>query len=382
MTTSIAIIGAGLGGLLLARVLHVHGIAATVYEADASAGARTQGGLLDIHDFNGQIALKAAGLHAQFVAHIHAGGQATRVLDLHGTVLSDQADDGTGGRPEILRGDLRQILLDALPADSVRWGHKLTTITPVGDGQHALHFAHGARVTADLLVGADGAWSKVRPLLSNATPTYTGLTYVETSLTPTNPAHAAAARAVGTGAMFALTPGQGVMAHCEPGGVLHAYVALQRPEDWFAELRNADSASVRRRIAEEFAGWAPELTALITEGDGAPVIRPTYTLPADHRWSRKPGLTLLGDAAHLMVPSGEGANLALYDGAELARAIVASPNDLEAALLAYETDLFSRSAAVAQEALELIEVLFGEGTPRSLQQMFSQGDVAAADIPS
>src|SRR5580658_4917165 len=120
MKTPIAIIGAGLGGLTLARVLQVHGIQATVYEAEASADARAQGGMIDIHENNGQLALKAAEIFDKFLKIIHPGGQATRVLDKEGNVLLDEPDDGTRGRPEVPRGDLRRILLASLP-DTVRW---------------------------------------------------------------------------------------------------------------------------------------------------------------------------------------------------------------------------------------------------------------------
>lgn len=371
MTSSIAIVGAGLGGLVLARVLHVHGIRATVYEADASPGARAQGGMLDIHATDGQLAMKDAGLFDAFLTLIHPGGQASRALDKDGTVLLEEADDGTGGRPEVPRGQLRQILLDALPADTVRWGHKLTSITALGHGRHELAFANGSTVTADLTVGADGAWSRVRPLLSAAKPTYVGVTFIEAYLHDSDTRHKACAEAVGGGALFALAPGKGILAHREPHGVLHAYIALKKPEAWLASLDFSRPETVLARVAAEFEGWAPGLRALVTDADTSPVARPLHTLPNDHRWNRVPGVTLLGDAAHLMPPSGEGANLAMYDGAELAKAIAAQPDDIEAALGAYEEAMFTRSAAAAIDAHRLLGMMLGDGAPHALVDMFA-----------
>ncbi|ROP35260.1 FAD-dependent oxidoreductase [Saccharothrix texasensis] len=373
MTTSVTIVGAGLGGLTLARVLHVHGIPAIVCEADTSADVRGQGGRLDIHEHNGRLALEEAGLVDEFLAHVHQGAEAARVLAPDATVLLDHPDDGAGVRPEVLRGDLRRILLDSLPAGTVRWGRKVTAVRAVGDGRHELAFADGSTATTDLLVGADGAWSRVRPLLSDAEPEYVGTSFVETYLFDADRRHPACAKAVGDGAMYALVPGKGILAHREAGGVLHTYVALTKPREWLDGIDFTDTAAATARVAAEFDGWAPELTALITDGDTPPVPRALHALPAGHRWGRVPGVTLVGDAAHLMPPNGEGANLAMLDGAELGRALAAHPDDVEAALAQYEQALFPRSTAEAVEAPRDFETCFGADTPGSLLELLTGG---------
>lgn len=374
---TIGIIGAGLGGLMLARVLHVNGIASTVYEADASAEARSQGGMLDIHEHDGQLALKAAGLFGEFASIIHHGGQATRVLDKHGKPLHEMGDDGTGGRPEVPRGELRRILLESLPEGMVQWGRKLAAVTPLGGGRHELVFSDGSATTTQLLVGADGAWSRVRSLLSAAKPAYTGFTFIETWLFDADKRHQPSAQAAGGGAAFALAPGQGIFTHREPDGVLHAYLALSKPQEWIADIDFEDAAAAKTRIAAEFEDWAPELKSLITDSDTAPVPRPIHALPADHKWDRLPGVTLLGDAAHVMAPAGDGANLAMVDGAALGQAIAANPDRLEAALAAYEQALFPRAEAAAEGAREVFEVCFGMNAPQSLVGFFAAHQEAA-----
>jgi 2-polyprenyl-6-methoxyphenol hydroxylase-like FAD-dependent oxidoreductase len=161
------------------------------------------------------------------------------------------------------------------------------------------------------------------------------------------------------------------MAHREPDGVLHMYVALKKPEPWFRAIDFSDRAKALAKVAGEFEDWAPELKALITDSDTDPVPRPLYGLPTQKRWSRVPGVALLGDAAHLMAPTGEGANLAMFDGAELGKAIAANPDNVEAALTAYETEMFPRSHESAVGGEEVFQALFGDNAPQSIVDFFN-----------
>lgn len=359
-TPRIAVIGAGPGGLACARGLQVHGFAVTVYEREASASARWQGGMLDLHAPTGQAALRALGLFEQFRAVARPEAQEVRMLDPVTTELvhRDLPDEDEYYAPEIDRGQLRELLLGSLQPGTVHWGRAIDGVTAV-DGAR-IHFADGTTETFDLVVGADGAWSRTRPAVSAATPSYSGSTLVETYLDDVDHRHPELAKLIGPGSMVAAA-GASMMigAQRNSGGHVRVYVDFDDiPLDWpeAAGLDLADTEAVRAHLLATFAGWHDSVLDLIRLSDGGFVNRPIHVLPTGHTWDHVPGVTLLGDAAHLLPPHGIGANLALIDGSDLAAA-VAGHDDLDEAVRAYEGVMLPRSTAAAEADAEIAELM-------------------------
>lgn len=261
-------------------------------------------------------------------------------------------DSGAGDRPEIDRTQLRDILLESLDAGVVRWGAKVNRIEKLPDGKHRVHGERAPLGDFDLVVGADGAWSKVRPLVSSVMPKYTGVMFVELTADDVDRSRPQTAALVPKGKISAVGGGQGIIAQRSSHAHVRTYLMFRVPEAWAKSLDLASPAKARAQLKAELPEWAPMFHALIDECTDAIVPRPIYSLPAGHRWEHLRGVTLLGDAAHVMPPfSGEGVNMAMLDATELALAL-ASNDDWEAAIRTYEDAMFVRAEEAAKGAIE------------------------------
>jgi 2-polyprenyl-6-methoxyphenol hydroxylase-like FAD-dependent oxidoreductase len=356
----IAIVGGGPAGLTCARILQLHGLQATIYEYEKSAESRAQGGSLDLHADSGMLAMIASGLVEEFNAKARPEGSQVRILDKNGQVWldikPDGKEEGADQRPEIDRAQLREIFLASLSEGTVQWDRKLVSVERIGDGRHTLVFEDGAREEADLVIGADGAWSKVRPLVSDKSPAYTGVTFVDAVIKNVDDRFPELGELCGLGLCVMLSPAGGLVAQRNSGGKICVYVVAKVEEGWarteFAEAAVGGPESARRLLLSLFEGWSPALLELVHICDDDPLFwaRPIFALPVDHAWRPKRGVTVVGDAAHVMSPfAGEGVNIAMLDALELAVALAeawkANPSveSLYDAIPAFEQTMFARA---------------------------------------
>lgn len=353
----IAVVGAGPGGLVAARILQMHGISAKVFERDSSADARAQGGVLDMHVRGGQFAFRACGLYDEFLKIARYDEQEMILYDKAGTLRFFEPTQPGADRPETDRPDIRRVLLASVEPKSIRWEHVLVGIDQAAPAEPVtLHFRNAPSETFDLVIGADGAWSRVRTLVSTAEVAYTGVTFYELHYTEEaahDPELVALAR---RGNMFAKGDRRGINAHRTASGGMHVYAGM-----WTGETPGPPMTS--EELLKYFETWSPNLQRFLTLAESRTSLRVISELPIAHRWPHRAGITLIGDAAHLMSPfSGEGANLAMRDATDLACAIVGAVQngaDWNEAISGFESVMWERAEAAAVGAAEGVRRAFG-----------------------
>ena len=385
MTSSpkIAIIGGGAGGLTLASLLQNNRIPFTVYELDGSSHERNQGGTLDLHPEGGQLALHEAGLWDQFTKHARPESDVMKIVKNNGEVLWDgngpdarvvPDSEKFDQRPEIDRAALKDILLASLMPENIQWGKKLINVVPAQGEKFDLHFADGCiDKDFDLVVGADGAWSKVRRYLTDITPHYSGISMVELwALDVTNKSKWMT-EYVGRGNCFSFGEGRAIQIQRIGDGSIRTYASLRKPESFIEDCGidwTKPETARQEYVQRYFADCGESLRRMILESDDMMIPRLLYMLPVGFRWESQPGVTLLGDAAHLMTPfAGVGVNAAMMDALELGRALVGyfrkngSTRETSFAEVVrdYEEGLFVRGERFARKTMGNLNGHFSEG---------------------
>ena len=422
----VAIIGAGPTGCTLGRLLYLNNIPFTVFEGEVSASIRSQGSTLDLHP-PALEALQHCRLYEKFRKYARYDGEAKVIADKHYNVLVKQAgntEEKSQGRPEIDRPQLRRILFESLPADAIVWSHRLRSV----DDDGSLHFDHGVKKGFDLIVGADGAWSRVRAKLTDVKPFYSGLGGISLTISDPENRFSDLYKQVNRGSLFCFSGGKGLQPQQLGEGSIHMYTWSRRQENWMATcgFDPWDSTAARKHPAEIFADWHPQLrkfTQVANENSLEP--RNLYMLPVGHRWQHRKGFTLIGDSAHLislhsvvtperasslsaavdlsfvsqkktscycrriltlskMTPfAGEGVNLAIVDALRLAQAVVARNGaSLDERVKQFEKEMFDRTAPVQRETKRNLDGLFSEDRRKFEQTILDLMAEAPQEIPA
>ncbi|KAK0706338.1 hypothetical protein B0T26DRAFT_655435 [Lasiosphaeria miniovina] len=386
----IAIIGAGPAGCMLARLLHLAGIPVTVFEGEASPNYRSQGGTLDLHTHTGIAALKQAGLFDKFLEKARYDGDFLQITDKNLKESSDPEKDPSTRRrlaeqrPEIDRADLRRILTESLPDGTIKWGYHLKQLNLGSDSRsNALVFEKNSEIETErgfnLVIGADGAWSKVRGALSDQRPEYAGVGMIEMSIPEPATRAPELYATVNRGNLFGQGEGKRLVVQQMGDGTLTVHIGFATADEHWTDSCGYDAtdlaqtqAALLRQPDGLFADWHSMFHQAVLRAETKCIPRTLHKLPVGFRWGHRRGVTLVGDAAHLMTPfAGEGVNVALEDALRLARGIIGAveggaDDGLDRGVVAFEEEMWARAEKVARLTDQLTNIwMFSKGDPRS-----------------
>ena len=343
--TNVVIVGGGIGGLFAATALIAHGLRVSVYEQARALGEIGAGVFLTPNSVR---QLQRVGLGPSVEKWGARVGSDSRYFRHDGAPIAPvQVTDSSGWNATfgMHRADLVDILAGALPADVVHTGHRCTGFEQDGDGARA-SFANGVVAEGDLVIAADGIHSELRQnVVPPSRPVFSGsVSYrgvLAHQLIPHWPT-AAWQMWLGKGKHFLTFPVR--------AGKLINYVGFVPADEETKESWSAPGDPDVLR--QEFEGWDPRIGSLLQR------VQATFRWALYDReplpiWTRG-RLTLLGDAAHPMLPHlGQGANQAIEDGMALATILArADRKTAPAALLAYERLRRERVALVQRGARE------------------------------
>ena len=376
----IAIVGGGPGGLTLARLLQLKGSNVKVYERDINAAARVQGSPLDMHEESGWPALRKANLIEAFKKNVRRGADKKIIVNERAEIIFSDHETKPGedlgneaARPEIDRGALRKIFLDALLPETVVWDHHFISMEKQHEGW-LLHFKNGASAYAGIVIGADGANSKIRPHLTDIKAFYSGVTMLEINIYDAEKTTPHIYALLNGGKIMAFGNGRNILGGQKGNGGLGFYASFKPDENWAANsgLNFSDKTQLLAWFKKEYSKWSSAWYELF-ENAAMPVVpRPIYCMPLDQTWKALPNLTLLGDAAHVMPPfAGEGANTSMFDALELSECLTSDKyNTLQEAISFYEVSMRKRAAAAAKQSLDNGERMHSEGALEKMLAIF------------